>query len=230
MNLIQSFMRLARIYGPMFRMSLPTGDTLIISSQELVNELCDERRFHKKVDNTALENIRSFTGDGLFTAYNKEPNWEKAHRILMPAFGPASIQAMFDAMLDIAEQLVLRWERFGGDVPINVPDNMTRLTLDTIALCAFGERFNSFYQNEMHPFVNAMVAALEESGARGRRLPIQNQLMVLAKQRYAGDVRYMHQFADELIVHRKNDPSPLLKTLCLTVCCKDAYSITGEGL
>ena len=45
---------------------------------------------------------------------------------------------------------------------IDVADNMTRLTLDTIALCAFDYRFNSFYQREMHPFV-------ERDGARAGR-------------------------------------------------------------
>ena len=33
-------------------------------------------------------NIRDFAGDGLFTAKTEEPNWAKAHRLLMPAFGP----------------------------------------------------------------------------------------------------------------------------------------------
>ncbi|MEV6741631.1 hypothetical protein AB0N14_33875 [Streptomyces sp. NPDC051104] len=34
----------------------------------------------------ALENVREFAGDGLFTAYNDEPNRARAHDILMPAF------------------------------------------------------------------------------------------------------------------------------------------------
>src|SRR6266700_5827925 len=170
---VQGLMQLARTYGPIYRLSLPERDMIVVSSQELVNELCDEKRFDKKV-HTALENIRAFAGDGLFTAYTPEPNWTKAHHILMPAFGPAAIRDMFESMLDIAEQMMERWERFGADAVINVPDNMTRLTLDTIALCAFDYRLNSFYQNEIHPFVNAMVEALVESGARGRRLPIQN--------------------------------------------------------
>jgi cytochrome P450/NADPH-cytochrome P450 reductase len=54
---------------------------------------------------------------------------------------------------------------------------MTRLTLDTIALCGFAYRFNSFYQREMHPFVEAMVRALTESGKRTKRLPLANQLL-----------------------------------------------------
>ncbi len=47
---------------------------------------------------------------------------------------------------------------------------MTRLTLDTIALCGFGYRFNSFYAEQMHPFVDAMVRSLAEAGARARQL------------------------------------------------------------
>ena len=224
---VQGLMRLARTYGPIFRLSLPDGDRLVVSSQELVNELCDESRFDKKV-HASLENIRAFAGDGLFTAYTQEPNWAKAHRILMPAFGPASIRGMFDPMLDIAEQMLQRWERFGEEAIIDVPDNMTRLTLDTIALCAFDDRFNSFYQNEMHPFVHAMVEALAEAGARGRRLSIQNQLMVLTKRQYEGDIHYMHQFADRLIARRKQNPTS--KNDLLNRMLQGRDPITGEGL
>jgi len=47
---------------------------------------------------------------------------------------------------------------------------MTRLTIDTIALCGFGYRFNSFYRDSRHPFVEAMMVMLAESQAR-LRLP-----------------------------------------------------------
>jgi cytochrome P450 / NADPH-cytochrome P450 reductase len=70
---VQGLMRLARTYGPIFRLSFPERDMIVVSSQELVNELCDERRFDKKV-HAPLENIRAFAGDGLFTAYTQEPN------------------------------------------------------------------------------------------------------------------------------------------------------------
>ena len=44
---------------------------------------------------------------------------------------------------------------------------MTRLTLDTIALCGFGYRFNSFYRDTPHPFVEAMVRVLARVAGRG---------------------------------------------------------------
>src|SRR5690606_14703642 len=149
---VQSLMRLAKRYGSFFKLEIFRRQVYIASSQELVNELCDETRFDKKV-HLPLEELRALGGDGLFTAHNDEPNWAKAHRLLMPAFGPIGVRSMFPQMLDIAEQMFTRWERFGPDTVIDVADDMTRLTLDTIALCAFNYRFNSFYRNELHPFV-----------------------------------------------------------------------------
>ena len=98
---VQGLMALARIYGPYFKLQVFDRTVHVASSQALVNELCDESRFNKRV-HPPLEEIRAFAKDGLFTAYSEEPNWAKAHRILMPAFGPIGVRSMFDQMLDIA--------------------------------------------------------------------------------------------------------------------------------
>ena len=194
---IQSMMRLAREYGPIYKLTLAGKDVHVVSSQELVDELCDESRFVKRISGP-LKHIRDFAGDGLFTAYNSEPNWAKAHRLLMPAFGPIGVRSMFDRMVDIADQMFVKWERFGPSGVIDVVDNMTRLTLDTIALCAFDVRFNSFYQNEMHPFVAAMTGALEE--ARDARPATEHGLEASwsrSKRRYEADQKLLaHKSAD----------------------------------
>ncbi|MEZ4663760.1 MAG: hypothetical protein R2911_40010 [Caldilineaceae bacterium] len=49
--------------------------------------------------------------------------------------------------------------------------DMSVLTLDTIALCGFDYRFNSFYQDEMHPFIDGLVRTLREALERVQRLP-----------------------------------------------------------
>ncbi|MFW7378975.1 MAG: cytochrome P450 [Oligoflexus sp.] len=227
-SVIQSMMRLAKIHGPIYRLAFPSQNMLVVSSQRLVNELCDESRFDKKV-HSALAHIRDFVGDGLFTAYTEEANWGRAHRILMPAFGPVSLKNMFDSMLDIAEQMLLKWERLGEGVRIDVADNMTRLTLDTIALCAFDYRFNSFYEKAMHPLIGAMLRSLLEAGARGRRLPLQNRMKILTQRQYQDDVHCMQQVADELIAERRKQKHGSKKDLLsLMLECKDP--LTGEGL
>ena len=185
---VQSMMKLARELGPLYRLTFPSQSILVLGSVELAAEACDEARFGKHVHNT-LRHLRDFAGDGLFTAYSDEPNWAKAHRLLMPAFGPAAMRGYFDDMLDVADQMLTKWERLGPETSIDVPDNMTRLTLDTIALCGFAYRFNSFYQSEMHPFVESMVRALAEAGNRSKRLPLQTQLMLLDAAPVRGRLR-----------------------------------------
>ncbi|MEE7501949.1 bifunctional cytochrome P450/NADPH--P450 reductase [Methylobacterium mesophilicum] len=226
---VQSMMRLAQGYGPIFRLSLGGRIATIVSSQELVDEVCDETRFAKKL-HRPLEMVRDFGGDGLFTARNDEPNWAKAHRLLMPAFGPLGIRSMFDKMEDIADQMLLRWERFGPGADIDVADAMTRLTLDTIALCAFDYRFNSFYQTEMHPFVAAMVGALDEAGSRARRPGVATNLLLRTKRRYEADVALMERVADTLIAERKRDPDAASRHDLLQVMLEGRDPETGEGL
>ena len=203
---IQAMMRLSRTYGAFFKLTILDRAFYVASSQELVNEICDESRFGKRIQG-ALQEIRAVVGDGLFTAHSHEPNWAKAHRILMPAFGPIAIRGMFDNMLDVADQMFVRWERFGPNAVIDVADNMTRLTLDTIALCAFDYRFNSFYQDEMHPFVSAMVGALQEAGERTRRPKLVSNLMLSKARQFQADRELLESVARGLIAERRRDPA-----------------------
>lgn len=116
----------------------------------------------------------------------------------MPAFGP---QAIFVG----CSQLIHRWERF-ADKEIDVCANFTRLPLDTIALCSFNSRFNSFYQKNMDRFVDVMINALVESGRRTHRLSVQNTLMIGTARRFNGDVAYLHQLCDEIVKERREHP------------------------
>lgn len=219
----------AERYGPIVRIQFFNRSVIAISSQQLVNEVCDESRFGK-VLGVSLRQVREFIGDGLFTAETQEPNWQKAHRILMPAFGPAALKRMFSGMDDIAEQLLLKWERLGPDARIDVPDNTTRLTLDTIALCSFSYRFNSLYREELHPFVGAMVRALVESGQRARRLPVQNKIMLRRRHQLEEDNALMFEVADQMISDRRRNPSPAGSEDILDTMLNASDPVTGERL
>ena len=95
--------------------------------------------------------------------------------MLLPAFSMDAMRGYLPRMLDIASQLMLKWERLNADDTVDVPADMTRLTLDTIALCGFDYRFNSFYRDTPHPFVVAMLNSLEAAQASAREMPIQSQ-------------------------------------------------------
>lgn len=226
---VQSLMRLAGEYGPFYKMQILDRSFYVAGSQALVNELCDETRFRKSI-HAVLGEIRDFAGDGLFTAQNDEPNWARAHRLLMPAFGPLAVRDMLPRMVDIADQMFVRWERFGADHVIDVSDNMTRLTLDTIALCAFDYRFNSFYHEQMHPFVGAMVGSLDEAERRSQRPRAITNLMVGRNRRYAADQALLHRVAHDLIAERRRDPKGAEKKDLLNLMLNGVDPVTGEGL
>lgn len=201
---IQALTKLARDYDGIYQIFFPNATLTVVTSQELVNELCNEKRFQKKLSRPLL-NLRPLAKDGLFTAHNHEPNWALAHQVLTPAFGPRSLKNLYPLMLDIAEQMFLKWERFGDETIIDVSDNMTRLTLDTIALASFDYRFNSFYEREMHPFVGAMVRSLDESSRRMRRPELLTKAVF--EKTFTADNKYMHELARKLIEERRTKAS-----------------------
>ena len=119
---------------------------------------------------------------------------------------PFSMQAMeqyVPRMQDIADQLISKWDRLNPGETVDLPADMTNLTLDTIALCGFGYRFNSFYRETPHPFVSAMIRTLLESQARARQMPIKTRLRMRAKRQLDDDQAYMEGLVDGLLRERR---------------------------
>ncbi|EMD34573.1 hypothetical protein CERSUDRAFT_158100 [Gelatoporia subvermispora B] len=154
-----------------------------------------------------LANVRLVTGDGLFTAHvPDEETWYIAHRILMPAFSPAAVQGMYDDMMDIVSQLVLKWERHGPEYAIDPVADFTRVTLDAIALCSMNYRLNSFYSEELHPFITALADFLYQCMTRASSLGIVNAIKVKAQVQFEEDQRILNSLIDEVLEERKAHP------------------------
>lgn len=87
---------LADIYGPVYSLSNGPVRTIMVSSAEILKELMDEKRWIKMPPAALTQGVGV---RGLFSARGDDPDWGQAHRILMPAFGPLSIEGMFDGKL-----------------------------------------------------------------------------------------------------------------------------------
>ncbi|MBB5080122.1 bifunctional cytochrome P450/NADPH--P450 reductase [Nonomuraea endophytica] len=192
---------LARTWGPIFKLGAFGEESVIVTGLDLVTELCDETRFRKNV-HPDLVNLRPLAGDGLFTAYGDEPNWRKAHDILLPAFSVAAMRGYHATMLDVARKLVDSWSRKGPE-PVQVSADMTRLTLDTIGLCGFGYDFASFESAQPHPFIGSLVGALGYAQAKGAFIPGLDVLYRKRTRQFHQDVRAMEELVDELIRLRR---------------------------
>ncbi|WP_102124773.1 bifunctional cytochrome P450/NADPH--P450 reductase [Deinococcus planocerae] len=168
---------------------------------DLVAELTDERRFQKRI-HPSYTNVRHLGGDGLFTADSAEPNWGKAHRILLPAFSQRAMKGYFGQMLEVAHNLVGKWERTGGQ-DVRVADDMTRLTLDTISLSGFDYRFQSFEEDELHPFLQALARAMHHTMTMSARPSVLTPEMEEADRAYWADIAAMNDLVDEVIRERR---------------------------
>lgn len=226
-ELSQTFWRLADELGPIFQFEFSNATSIFVSSHELVKEVCDESRFDKYIG-TSLSKVRAFSGDGLFTSWTEEPNWRKAHQILMPAFSQQAMKGYHEMMLDIATQLVQKWQRTGRDEEIEVAEDMTKLTLDTIGLCGFDFRFNSFYKENQHPFIDSMLKGLNEAMEQSSRLPIADKLMIKRRKEFDQHVDFMKKLVDDIIQERRKQDKTGDDLLSLMLHAEDPE--TGERL
>lgn len=227
---LQTILEWSHDLGPLFEVQVFRQKFVFAASAELAAELCDEKRFVKALP-PALVALREFAGDGLFTAYNTEPNWRTAHDLLLPAFTKPAMQRYHAIMLEAVDEL---FAALPADGPVDVASAMTKLTMETIARAAFSRDFGSFTQAEPHPFVPAMVTALET----GRRLgalsgvPGAGLVRRRIRRRNADKLAYIDDLLDDLIGARRRamaagDPGP---EDLLRIMLEQAHPETGARL
>lgn len=190
--------------GPVFEFRFLGARYVVAAGADAVAELNDESRFCKHVG-PDIDALRLLGGDGLFTAYNDEPNWQRAHDVLMPAFSQQAMRRYHSIMFDVADELVARWdERAATGETVDVSADTTRVTLETIGRCAAGYPFGCFASEEVHPFVEHMVAGLHGSDRVGvlRETFLPKYFARRAERPVRHHAAQMHALADEIIVER----------------------------
>lgn len=224
---VQDSLRYFRQLGPVFTRKVMDREIMFVCDADLVADLSDESRFDKHVG-LGVFHLREVVGDGLFTAHNHEPNWRKAHDILLPAFALSSMHTYHPTMIDVARQLMARWDIATG--PVDVTADTTRLTLETIGRAGFGYSFNSFEREEPDPFVNAMVGGLRYAQQASVRLPGIGRIGARRRDaQHTADVAYMTRVVDEVVARRRGGPAPATPDL-LGLMLDSPHPATGELL
>jgi len=209
-----------------FKLRFGSRVGVFVTHPDLVAELCDETRF-RKIPGPGLRVVRKFAGDGLFTAFSDEENWGKAHRILLPAFSQRAMRGYFSDILEVCDQLIEKWTRLSGQ-DVVIADDMTRLTLDSIAIAGFGHRFDSFRKDALDPFLESLASALGESLNVITRLPIQQRFAKRSTAQFNADIVTMNQLVDGIIADRRTNPTTSNDLLNLMLTASDPE--TGETL
>lgn len=190
----------AKDLGGLFKLRVFDREINFVSRLDLVTELSDETRFRKNL-HPDLVLLRDIGGDGLFTAYNDEPNWQKAHDVLLPAFSLGAMRGYHSTMVDVARTLIEKWDH--APDAVDVTEDMTRLTFDTIGLCGFGYDFESFARTQPHPFVTALTRALDFAQAKGEALPWSGLFQWGKAEQFREDLACMQDLVDDVIRRRR---------------------------
>lgn len=228
---MQDSLRYARKLGPIFRRRAFGKEFVFVWGAALAADLADETRFAKHVG-LGVANLRPVAGDGLFTAYNHEPNWQLAHDVLAPGFSREAMAGYHVMMLDVAARLTDAWDRArAAGRTVDVPGDMTKLTLETIARTGFGHDFGSFERSRPHPFVTAMVGTLSHA----QRLntvpaPLARWLLRDAGRRNAADIAYLNRTVDDLVRDRRGAGGSGGSGDLLDRMLETAHPGTGERL
>lgn len=227
-GMVGHLLRVSRDYPDgIFQIKFGSRPVLFVTDPDIAAELSDETRF-RKMPGPGLRVVRKFAGDGLFTAFGDEPNWGKAHRILLPAFSQRAMRGYFDLIVDVCDQLVAKWTRAAG-TDVLVADDMTRLTLDSIAIAGFGHRFDSFARDDLDSFLVALGDALSESLNTLTRMPFQKPFARKAQARFDAAIAEMNGLVDAIIAERRRVPDPAAKDL-LNLMLTAVDPETGEAL
>jgi cytochrome P450/NADPH-cytochrome P450 reductase len=128
---------------------------------------------------------------------------------------------MYTDMMDIASQLVLKWERFGPEHVFDATEDFTRLAFDTISLCAMGHRLNSFYTDRVPEFVQAMGDFLKECYHRPRRLKLVSAFMTSQNAKWEADAEKMTELCSSSKSIKHLNHYTLIYAACYSYCCTE---------
>lgn len=205
---------------------------IIVSDTALINELNDEQRWEKNVG-PIIAKLRTIGGDGLFTAFNHEPNWKKAHNILMPAFTKAAMINYHDTITDTVHELIETWDAAAAaSAWIDITAELNRLTIETISRSGFGYTFNKLSEKAVDPFLAAVLRELKYASRRTDVLRRYERIFKRKRraQHYA-DKRFIHtQLAGIIETRRHSGPRSAEHPDMLDIMLHGIDPDSGEAL
>ncbi|KAM5453464.1 hypothetical protein MaudCBS49596_002666 [Microsporum audouinii] len=219
-----SFKKLADKYGPIFKIKALGKQLVIVGNVELAAEVCDEKRFRKNIQAPMFQVMRQAVHDALFTAYDHEPSWGIAHRIMVPFVSPSSDDVRLKELQEMASELVTRWTS-GSDQPqrVYITEDMKRLTTQSAMYIFFNQRHNVL-GGEGPPIIELLEHASWEMVKRPNRPKFLTWL--LYRGVYEKQIRDFRGMASDFIAAKKAENPPKQDMLHALLSAKDPE--TGE--
>jgi cytochrome P450 len=176
---------------------------IALADTGLINEVNNEDVWEKNVG-FSLRRLRPLAGDGLITAFNDEPNWQRAHNILMPVFSKSAMMEYHDTMVAAIGEQLEAWRGERGW--IDVADETNRLTTEIIARAGFDYSFGKLGGSHSNPFIDAVARELGFAIRRTGAIPLYDKLFGRArKRRHYADKAYIREWVADIIDSRRRE-------------------------
>lgn len=198
-----------KTHGGLVEQRIVNFPVVVVSRADLVEEINNEANWEKHVGPT-LYKLRSVAGDGMFTAYTDEPNWSKAHNILVPAFTKAAMESYHSPMLDIVHEFADGLAAQSGQW-VDVPAAANRLTTEIIGRIGVGHSFAALDRaQDTDPFIEAVLREMTWANRRTDALPLYEKLFCADRRRqHEHDKAWLRARTEELIAaRRESGPRP----------------------
>jgi len=200
---------------------------IVLAGTALINDVNDDAVWEKNVG-FSLRRLRPIAGDGLITAFNDEPNWQRAHNILMPVFSKSAMMDYHDTMAATVRELLQAWQRTSGW--LDIADEANRLTIEIIARAGFSYSFGKLGDRDENPFLDAVLRELAFAIRRTDAIPFYEKIFGQRRKRqHYADKAYIRQWVAGVINSRRRNPGPD-KTSILDRMLHTADPDTGERL
>lgn len=199
----QNEMKLARSLGPIFELKIgPATRVLVLTGADIVAEANDEQRFEKFIAPPHLK-MRDIAGDGLFTAFNREPAWAVAHELLQPGFAKQAMLRYHDAMLSSVDSLFEYWDNQPAGELHDVGVDMNALTFEVIGRAGFNQTFGAFDSGDRE-FITRLNRAMFWMSTSVNAFPVARAVLELKyKRQYERDVAWLNDYAAQLVRARR---------------------------
>jgi cytochrome P450 len=208
----------------MIEQPIGTQPVIFLADTALIEEVNDETRWEKHLG-PSLRRLGVLLGDGLFTAANDEPNWRKAHNILMPPFTKTAMRRYHATMAATINELIDAWKRKSAVGSwITIPAEANRLTIEIIARAAMGHSFSKLSDPPNNAFISAF---LRELAYADRHTP---DIGEDRKHQHDADKTYIRRQVTDIIASRRRNSTPAPPDDVLTVLLHNTDPDTSEHL
>lgn len=200
-----------------------------ISRADIVAEVNDETVWEKHVGHS-LRKLRPVAGDGLFTAFNHEPNWSKAHNILMPAFTKAAMESYHRPMVETVSELMDVWA-CRTPAWIDIPTTANRLTTEIVARAGIGHSFTTLDATGEDPFTATVLREMRYANRRTDAIPGFDKVFGRGQRhRHVRDKAWLREQIAGIVATRREQGQQSATPNMLDMMLTCADPATGEKL